>query len=157
MSIKVGFLAQNHFVQATHNILSIMEHSKATVESLLDDVPLVFLVIEASGRIVRSNHCAAKFFFCHMDDTLGRSVLELFKPETGKIFMVKTTDLPTFPARTTEFELAIDARGSPMEYSWSVHPFFPSRNVSEVCYAIFGTDVSELRKCQRAIKAKGSK
>jgi len=138
-------LTSNQSIQASHHIISWLERSKAMSESVLDELPQVFVICDDLGRIQRANRKFASLIGTSMEKACGRSMREAFCQESWSLFereMARTLDNDGV-MRDVEFELAADASSSDSRiFLWTLRPFHIPGKERYRWMSVLGQDVT---------------
>jgi len=147
----VNELSQNQFVQATHQIMAILEQSKANVESLLDSLPNLIVVVDPSGMILKVNRKARELLGGGANEVLGKNLGSYFKPEAWARFQTEFHSVMAQTDTQVNFELSFEDSKADLIIAWNVKRFQMSRNKIGAGFAIFGMDVTLLRDYERQL------
>ncbi|MBY0472260.1 SpoIIE family protein phosphatase [bacterium] len=144
----------NQDLQATHQILSLLENSKSLTDRIFDQLPGVFAVVDAQGNILRANQEVAKYIGVDHELLLGRSLSSLFKEETWNQFKDRLIKIDSGDADSeiVEFELAIDIENTQMRsFIWQIFSFEFGTRLSRKLYTCIGRDISDLKKAMSEV------
>ena len=75
----------NQDLQASHQILSLLERSKSQSEGILDRLSGAFAIVDGEGRILRTNFGLAQMMSRGPEEVIGMKVGELFRRESSQI------------------------------------------------------------------------
>jgi len=150
MNNKVDGLAHNQFIQASYHILSVLEKAKANVETMLDELPSVFLVVDVEGRIIRGNAKASEIFEVDLDELLGLRLDRLFTSATWTMFHNHLSNC-SGDGVAVAFELPMDRLSSSPIMSWNVRPIQAQNDSLGICFSVFGADVTAVREYERQL------
>ena len=142
--------ASNSDFLATYRILRLLEQSKSASEAITDELPGIFVFIDAKGAILRGNRGLAHLLEENVELLNSRTFEEAFEPTTWVRFKERLNQLG--PDREkVEFELPLDKPGSkPLLFVWEASRVDVIRAGQPFTYfRILGHDISELRKKER--------
>lgn len=144
----------NQDLQASYQIISLLERSKANSESIIDRLPDVFVIIEQKGSILKGNEEAAKLLKLGVEDLLGMNISRLFLEETWRLFQIYVKQASEIKPgdKPIEFELPIDGVfGIDRICYWTISPLEGVfRNESKL-YCLIGRDITLLRRYQQQL------
>ncbi len=146
MSIK------NSDLQATQQILSVLEWSKTRVDEILDQLPGFFLVMDESGVILKGNAYLATEFGVAHERVLSKKFKSLFSTTGWALMMSYVERVLKGEKDLMEFELPVEVEGKESRpFIWKISPFFvPGRRKGHyVC--LLGQDISGIRKAEKAL------
>jgi signal transduction histidine kinase len=135
---------------ATYRILRLLEQSKSASEAITDELPGIFVFIDAKGTILRGNRGLANFLDENVELLNTRVFNEVFDDATWTRFRERLSQLG--PDREKiEFELPVDKPGTkPLLFVWEASRVDVIRAGQPFTYfRILGHDISELRKKER--------
>jgi signal transduction histidine kinase len=141
----------NQDLQASHKIISIVEKSKTYSESLIDNLPDVFAVVNDQFEVLRASHVVTSLLSCSDEDVFRQKISKVFRKESWDIFLHNIKRLKTQKLSSLEFELPIQHTNEKYErpYFWHVS-FFNLFNTKEgELFTIIGRDISQLRDSER--------
>jgi signal transduction histidine kinase len=141
----------NQDLQASHKIISIVEKSKNYSESLIDNLPDVFAVINDQFEILRSSHVVNSLLSCNNDDVFRQKINKVFRKESWDIFLHNIKRLKSQKLSSLEFELPIQHTNERYErsYFWHISLFNLLNTKEGELYTIIGRDISQLRESER--------
>lgn len=146
----------NSDIQASHQLIALLENSKEHAEGFLDQLPGVFLIMDSRGRIMRGNSELARLLACELEDLIDQNFSSLFLTESWKAFQANYSGVSIAGRDHVDFEMKIDGtraqqgEGEGLPYSWRVQ-LFNSGAHSRVAglLTVIGRDLSELRRSER--------
>jgi PAS domain-containing protein len=144
--------ARNREIQATHQILRLLEASKEQVDDTLDSLPCVFAVINSDGRVLKGNEQLGDLLGVEKELTLNQSLAKLFRPQSWNIFAAQLQTLSYVSTNRAEFELALDSENlreafaQPLPYFWRVRKVILKDSSADVLFNVVGNDISELKR-----------
>lgn len=146
-------MSSNQDLQATHQIVSILERSKAESDRVLDALPGVFAIVDGAGLIYRGNALLAKIKNSSIEDLLGRNLSNLFSKENWNLFETQFKKVVGKHQLEVEFELPTDQEGgSGLHFFWHIGRLESSQSGIELdLYSVLARDISELRKKEKQL------
>lgn len=141
----------NQDLQASHKIISIVEKSKNYSESLIDNLPDVFAVINEKFEVLRASHVMTSLLSCSDDDIFRQNLNKVFRAESWAIFLHNIKKLKQQKLNAIEFELSIQHTNEKYErpYFWHISFFNLSNTKEGELFTIIGRDISQLRDSER--------
>ncbi len=140
----------NQDLQASHQILSLLERSKSQSEGILDRLSGAFAIVDGEGRILRTNFGLAQMMSRGPEEVIGMKVGELFRRESSQIFVHMLKSCGRDSGNSVEFELAINSGNDQRAFVWHVSRFGDGQTRGNL-FAVIGQDISELRKAEREL------
>lgn len=137
-------------IQASYQIIQLIERSKQNSEMIIETLPDLFLVIDGRGRIFKSNHESCKFFGLVPEQVIGYSFSTHIESEEWNLIQGHLLRLVT-EKDVSSFEMPIIVRGSEKTYLWSVSRFGDFAEKDLVLYSLQGRDITLLRTYQKKI------
>ncbi len=145
----------NHDLQATHQILTLLEQSKRKSDEILDQLPGVFAVIctgKSSGAVLKGNVALANLYGINRERVFNQNLGKLFRPETWEIFETYIKKISgSLDVPSLEFELAIRDDNEDRPYLWHLTRFALPDRSGDCLISVIGRDISELRKTERSL------
>lgn len=144
----------NRDLQAGHQILSLFERSKDTIDSILDRQPALFAIVDSSGRILRGNDQLAQQFGRPLDQCSGLSLNLLFTPEAWNTFFLNLLKVTDSRLPMVAFELPIQSVATKQIVSsiyWRVEILQLENSPGLRMALVLGQDISELRRSERQL------
>ncbi len=140
----------NQDLQASHQILSLLERSKSQSEGILDRLSGAFAIVDGEGRILRTNFGLAQMMNRGPEEVIGMKVGELFRRESSQIFVHMLKSCGRDSGNSVEFELAVNSGNDQRAFVWHVSRFGDGQTRGNL-FAVIGQDISELRKAEREL------
>lgn len=137
-------------IQASYQIIQLIERSKQNSEMVIETLPDVFLVIDGRGRVFKSNRESCLFFGLIPEQVIGYSFSSHIEPEEWNLIQGHLLRLDAEKG-VTSFEMPIIVRGSEKTYLWTISKFgdFSSKDLN--LYSLQGRDITLLRTYQKKI------
>ena len=144
-------------LQASHKMLMLLDEANANTESIIDNVPGVFLIINENHEVLRANNGFADLCCLDAEDIFRFPLSKIFDKENWKIFAhnIKQIVEAESPMASMRFELGLaivhDSNQDERPYHWTLTKR-DVRNQGEghlVC--VFGDDISEMRESERRL------
>lgn len=137
-------------LQASHQILHWIERAKASSEFLIDNLPVIFAVIDESGNILRGNKQLADILECSFENLMSHSFAEAFTSENWKIMHSHLTSVRN-DVKEIEFELetASGEVAKSQTFSWRVAPFTEGKDGRWI--VVFGMNVSRRKQTEQQL------
>ncbi len=139
-------------LRASHEIMSLLERSKANVDEMLNRLPDIFVIIDAKGLIWKGNQAAADVFGVGREDLIKTHLSRLFDPETWKVVKTKLgIFLEGNPQGSSiEFELPMNGvKGPAREFFWNFRLYESGLSKQQSLVCVLGRDISQIRGYQR--------
>jgi diguanylate cyclase (GGDEF)-like protein len=138
----------------SHRIVQLLEESTASAETLIDELPGVFIILNEKNQILRGNIQCSELFDCDPEDLLRSDFKSLFLKETWTIFNRHLTIIrnQTDPKARKEFELPIlHPQKGECPHHWFISKQ-KSKNISEgILTIVLGQDISTLRESEKKL------
>ncbi|MBF0312781.1 MAG: Hpt domain-containing protein [Oligoflexia bacterium] len=145
----------NKDLQASHNLIALLEKAKNFSEITIDSLPIVFTVINQDGLILRANECLAKIFKKNREKLLRENLSKIFEKETWNIFVNKFNKILEPGNTSVEFELDVlggeGADSIKESYYWYVTPFGKFYSSEGHAYVVLGQNITKLRESEKQI------
>ncbi|MFZ3230787.1 MAG: ATP-binding protein [Pseudobdellovibrio sp.] len=138
----------NQDIQASYQIIQLLEKSKQNSEMTIEALPDVFMVIDADGKIYKANQEACRFLKLDSEQILGYSLSSGMQSEHWNLI---EGNLNSLKEDTRTFEIPIFFEGIERIYLWSVTIFGDFNEKKLLLYTLQGRDVTLLRLYQRKI------
>lgn len=133
-------------LQATQQIISLLERAKSQGDSALDALPGIYAVIDVEGRILKGNWNLAKILGMDHEDILGVSLQQLFLEKSWKGFKQKLLKMVDDGAGEIDFEQVIDGlSSSTYSYFWNLKPLSVGDQGQVSLFTIIGKDITDLK------------
>lgn len=145
-------------LQASHKMLQLLDEANENTESIIDQFPGVFLIINEEHQILRANLHFTALFGLDTESILRAPLSRFFRQESWKLFAHyarRLLDQDEVYA-TTCFEIGLKARDpehAPGErpYHWTL-ALREVRNPGEGrLLSVFGSDVSAVREAEQRL------
>ena len=139
---------RNEDVQASQQLLQLLEHSTSRSEEIFDHLPGIHAVIEESGRILRGNHELARWLGASCDELPGRNLGAAFGAGRWGEFLEKSGIGSAGGVATQEFELAVGdgERGEGTPFLWQAVPFDAGVPRRSRLYSISGRNIGDYKR-----------
>ena len=152
VSAKIEAIQNLH---ATHNIISTLEQSKASIEQLVDEMPDALFVFDSTGMILKANLEGCRLLKVEPEYYLGTNLAKVFDDECYNILSSKIQMIakqPTRYERAHEFELqAMMTREELQPYHWALRPLVPLSFDKVPLIVLYGRNLSEIRSFEREL------
>ena len=143
----------NQDLQATHEILTLLEQSKRKSDEVLDQLPGIFAVVTAGaspGRVLKGNVSLSDHFHVGPEKVLNQHLSSLFRPEAWPIFLSHMTRIQELNGnQSIEFELSIRTGDEDLPYFWHLTQFSLREQDGRHLISVIGRDISVLRNTER--------
>ena len=145
-------------LQASHKMLLLLDEANTHTESVIDQIPGVFLIINEQHEVLRANQEFVALVGIEQEAALRIPLSKYFQPKNWEIFarQVKMVVTKRASAGAVRFELDMIARGrgSPdagKPFHW-ILTWMEVRNKAEgQLLSVFGHDMSEMRATERRL------
>ncbi len=152
ISAKIEAIQNLH---ATHNIISTLEQSKASIEQLVDEMPDALFIFDVHGRIYRANLEGCRLLKVDSEHYFGLTVEQIFSNDSAQILFNKiqlVSQNPKSFERPHEFELEVQtAEGKNFPYHWALRPLVPDKYEKISLFVLYGRNLSEIRSFEREL------
>lgn len=143
-------------VRATHQIIQVLEDATDMMESIIDQLPGLFVIINKEGAILRGNKTCSQIFGLHQEKLLHRNFSDLFSKETWEIFLLHIKSLLNEENKNhlPPFETDLKDRSDNdalKSYLWFVNKIQIKTNSDEILFSIVGEDISDLRQSENKL------
>lgn len=133
----------NQDLQASYQVISLLERSKRYSESIIDEFPEFFGVIDSDGEIISANRHVANAFNVSTENVLKLPLSSLFSEEKWKIFHMQIEKLIQNPKTKIDFDLPMDAKDHQVKYyTWSLMNFQIGPEYINNLICVIGRDIS---------------
>jgi PAS domain S-box-containing protein len=137
-------------IQASYQIIQLIERSKENSETIIENLPDIFLVIDDRGRIFKANKESCQFFGLITEQVMGYSFSSHLEPEEWNLIKGHLVSLGR-EKLVASFEMPIVVRGSEKTFLWTLTKFGDFREKKLVLYSLQGRDITLLRVYQKKI------
>lgn len=137
-------------IQASFQIIQLLEKSKQNSESIIDNLPDIFLVTDEMGRIYKTNKESCRFLQLPAELTLGYSLVTVMDQETWNHFSAHIQSVKNKNEPST-FEYSLVHSGSERTFLWTVSHFGSFKDDRISLFTIQARDVTILRSYQKKI------
>ncbi len=137
----------NKDLNATHQIISLLEKSKTVTDRIIDHLPGIFASVDENGSILRANVHASSCLNTSHEEVIGLHFSKLFKPETWPLFNDRFKTVVSGRVKNSDFELPLDGLTKPRSYFWQID-YLESKSAdgnNRTFFNIHGRDVTELK------------
>lgn len=145
----------NQDIQASHKILTLLEEANAQSESILDNIPGVFLIINEKFEILRGNVECSKIFNIDYEKMLRFDFSSLFEHEVWSLFEKQFLELNSNDdLNSIKFELSIRNKthfGSEKPFFWHLTKMKGGNDAEGKIYTLMGEDISQLRESENKL------
>ncbi|MFY7930999.1 MAG: PAS domain-containing protein, partial [Oligoflexus sp.] len=152
VSAKIEAIQNLH---ATHNIISTLEQSKASIEQLVDEMPDALFIFDAEGAIYKANFEGCKLLNVDPEYYLGANVEKVFSGDCARILYNKMQLISQNPKsfeKPHEFELQVqNSQGEVHPYHWAMRPLVPYRFDKIPLILLYGRNLIEIRSFEREL------
>lgn len=137
-------------IQASYQIIQLLEKSKQNSESVIENLPDIYLVIDEHGCIYKTNSESCRFLQLPAELSLGYSLVNIVAQETwnhfsGHIQSVKLN------AHSSTFEFSLLHQGTERTFLWTISRFGSFKEGHITLYSIQARDITLLRLYQKKI------
>ncbi|MFZ4404733.1 MAG: ATP-binding protein [Pseudobdellovibrionaceae bacterium] len=140
----------NQDLQASHQILSLIEQAKTRSETTLDQLPGIYLVFRKDGIIMRSNEMSSTILEMNPENIIGTSIQKFFKSHIWTIFQAKMEQV-LLENKAQEFEVPVLFKGEELIFYFHLSVFDVKSWTGLPLFAVIGHDVSQLRRMQKQL------
>ncbi|MBL7669550.1 MAG: PAS domain S-box protein [Bdellovibrionaceae bacterium] len=137
-------------IQASYQIIQLIERSKENSETIIENLPDIFLVIDGRGRVFKANKESCQFFGLIAEQVIGYSFSSHIEPEEWNLIKGHLVSLDRDKI-VASFEMPIVVRGSEKIFLWTLSKFGDFREKGLVLYSLQGRDITLLRVYQKKI------
>lgn len=137
----------NKDLQASYQIIQLIERSKNNSELVIERLPDVFLVLDRRGRIFKANEEACRFLGLSSEQALGFSFKDAVLPEQWRLIEAGFNNGSREPR---SFEFNMIKQGTERVFLWSLS-FFGSFETDLQLFTLQGRDITLLRLYQKKI------
>jgi len=150
----------NSDIQASHQLISLLERSKDLSDEFMDDLPGLFLIIDESGRVLRGNRRTAELIGCRLESLLDQKLKDYFSPQNWTNFRSHCLAVSTGVLNYAEFEMSLDhlpdsedtTTTEPPVFAWRIQPFQAKEKTRQIpVLSIIAHDLTELRQKEREL------
>ncbi len=135
-------------IQATYQIVDLLEVAKRQSEGVLDRIPAIFAVIGPQGDILRGNKLLSDSLACDVEALIYKNLREAFRQEEWKLFQKYMQD--GFAGKINSFELTMrNPQGEPRIFLWYITSFKTPQKGEYL--ALIGKDLTELREVENKL------
>jgi two-component system cell cycle response regulator len=144
-------------LQASHKMLMLLDEANANTESVIDQIPGIFLVVNENHEVLRANLGFVELFGLDADDIFRLPLAKFFSKESWKIFAhnIKQLFASEAPAPQIRFEmgLTVNPLGKAVEraFHWTLTRRSMKNQGEGPLLTIFGDDISEMREAERRL------
>lgn len=143
-------VAQN--LRASHKIITKLEKSKASTETMVDRLPDSYFIVDAKGRILKGNNAAASLMGLEIEDLINQPISKLFSRESWNIFESKMKRLTGKTSPDESFELITDGESLPKRsYHWNLRRFEEISDRRGPLICAFGRDITQIREYEEQL------
>lgn len=144
-------------LQASHKMLMLLDEANSNAESVIDQIPGIFLVINENHEVLRTNVGFVDLFGIDIEDTFRLPLSKFFKKESWKIFAhnIKQVIESESPSALIRFEmsLVVGHPGNQCErpFHWTITRSHGTNQGEGQLITVFGDDISEMREAERRL------
>ena len=144
-------------LQASHKMLTLLDEANANTESVIDQIPGIFLIINENHEVLRANIGFADLFGLDAEDLFRAPLSKFFSKESWKIFAHHIRQIVESgnPAALDRFEMGLAVGSGEYRNERPFHWTLTKRNVKnqgEGCLVtVFGDDISGMRDAERRL------
>lgn len=148
---------RNLDLQASHKMLMLLDEANANIESVIDSIPGIFLIVNEDHEVLRANTEFARLLGLDSEDILRLPLSRFFKKESWKIFAHNIKQLVESPAPATlmrfEMGLTVGDADEPGErpFHWTLTKRSIRNQGEGRLVTVFGDDISEMRETERRL------
>lgn len=147
----------NQTIQASQKVLALLEKANAHSEQIIDDLPGVFLILNAKFEILRGNLEASKILGLEYEALLRTQLSELIKKDAWDVFRYHFKQLEeSRSAGGIKFELAIPDQNHHADrksFYWHITKIDDTNQAEHAVYSLMGKDISELREAENRLSS----
>lgn len=145
-------------LQASHKMLLLLDEANTHTESVIDQIPGVFLIINEQHEVLRANQEFVALVGLAQEEALRILLSKYFLPKNWEIFarQIKTVVTRGATAGAVRFELDMNAQGADSAeegkpFHW-ILTWMEVRNKAEgQLLSVFGHDMSDMRATERRL------
>ena len=144
-------------LQASHKMLMLLDQANINTETIIDNIPGIFLVINEDHEVLRANLEFVALLGLDPEDILRLPLSKFFRKESWKIFAhhIKQIVESETPGVSIRFEMGLavgdgaDAEERP--FHWTLTRLAISNQGEGRLVTVFGDDISEMRETERRL------
>ncbi|MCX6128024.1 MAG: PAS domain-containing protein, partial [Proteobacteria bacterium] len=142
-------------LQASHNIISTLEQSKASIEQLVDELPDALFIFDANGVIHKANLEACRLLKVDSEDYIGSNVKTVFDTTSNNIIFSKIHMILQNPkqfknAHKFELQVQTDKNGF-QPYYWALRPLVAHKYDKIPLIVLYGRSLAEISSFEREL------
>ncbi len=148
-------------LKASLKLLNLFENAKSQVESILDEQQGIFVILDVEGNVLRSNKYLATLYGLHQNQMLYVNFSRLFGQHSWQNFANKIKSIRAGDRYTFESPILEGLRSWPaklgmneipqLDFWWTMTTFEVPDRKSEKFIAVFGQDITQLRRKEREL------
>ena len=132
-------------LQATHQIIQLLEFSKNQSECDLDSLPGIYTVIDSEGQILKGNRGLGDVFGVNHEMVLARNLSSLFDQTQWEAFKTKMDQVACGEVVEQGSQIDIkDSHGAVHHYLWNIGLVGQRPEHAPSLFSIVGKDVTKL-------------
>ncbi len=145
-------IINNHELQVSHKVLTLLEKASSTAERIIDQFPGVFLIVNERFDILRGNFDADQIFDCQHDQLLRTNLKDLFPQGVWNLFSQQFSFLSENPdTKTVKFEANFSNNHNILAekpFFWQISKLEMGTSVEGQLYSLKGEDISQIRESE---------
>ena len=136
-------------LQASQQVLSMLEYACEYSEKILDNIPNVFVVLNEKNQVIRANHSFCALVGRSMEDALHVDFTTFFTLENRDILMRHLTHLRTSEQGESNVQLKLEFAGADADapaksFHWHIFQLEHLSHADGRVISIIGDDLSSL-------------
>ncbi|MDD9950037.1 MAG: PAS domain-containing protein [Zetaproteobacteria bacterium] len=148
-------LASVQSLHASHEITVELERSKYQAEQVNDSLPIGYVIVTDSGRILKANRSMARIFGVTHEVLIQRNLSEIFAESEWQTFLQKMRSLGPHSRKNEalEFELdIISAEGKTQTVQWNLRSLGDIKGNFHCLYQVLCQDISVEREHEKMLQ-----
>lgn len=145
-------------LQASHKMLLLLDEANTHTESVIDQIPGIFLIINAQHEILRANQAFVDLLNLEHEAALRLPLAKYFQPRNWEIFAhhIKKIAGRGATASSARFELEMTPAGNSglteaRPFHWILTRMAVRNKAEGQLLTVFGLDMSEVRATERRL------
>jgi PAS domain S-box-containing protein len=133
--------------QSTLQIISVFEQSKELVESIVDNLGFMLLVIDKEGSIYRVNQEMANLFNCSIENVAGQNIAQFFNKEQAQLICWNANKIANNLMSKIQMECPYVETGSSRVLLLELKKLISNSRTS--LFTLSGSDITEFQMAQK--------
>ncbi|WP_153109553.1 sensor domain-containing diguanylate cyclase [Propionivibrio limicola] len=144
-------------LQASHKMLMLLDEANANAESVIDQIPGLFVVINENHEVLRANQGFIDLFGLDGEDLFRAPLSRFFRRESWKVFAhnIKQIIDAEDPRQVIRFEMGLATGAAEEKSERPFHWTLTQRTVKNQgegrLLTVFGDDISGMREAERRL------